>query len=142
MDTSSSVASTPELSQAEVEMHAAGTGVNTPEPCPLCGQERAQEWLRAPDRLHGRRDKYVLLRCTTCRLSGSVVRPSPAKCTCIIRKRMTKLISAAGAKSATRWKIAGQHLDGIDSRARYSIWGAARACSWVLAERLLETLRD
>ena len=30
---------------------------DAPEPCPICEQAGAQEWLRGPDRLHGRQEQ-------------------------------------------------------------------------------------
>jgi hypothetical protein len=37
--------------------------ITVPESCPICGQAGAQEWLRGPDRLHGRQEKYALVCC-------------------------------------------------------------------------------
>lgn len=34
--------------------------------CPLCGSRQVQAFLKAPDRFHGRRTEYQLLRCDSC----------------------------------------------------------------------------
>ncbi len=39
-----------------------------PECCPICGHGGAEPWLRAPDRFHGRKEAYALLRCLSCSL--------------------------------------------------------------------------
>lgn len=37
-------------------------------PCPICGHNNALKLLQAPDRFHGRKQLYELVRCTSCSL--------------------------------------------------------------------------
>ncbi|MEP6715441.1 MAG: methyltransferase domain-containing protein [Terriglobia bacterium] len=37
-----------------------------PRRCPICGASGAEDWLRSPDRFHGRSELYQLLRCPSC----------------------------------------------------------------------------
>src|ERR1700739_2330373 len=46
-------------------------------PCPICGQTGAREWLRGPDRFHGRQEKYTLVRCPGCSLVWLSHPPQP-----------------------------------------------------------------
>lgn len=45
--------------------------------CPGCGSLESQEFLRAPDRFHGRRDLYELVRCLECSLVWLANAPLP-----------------------------------------------------------------
>jgi SAM-dependent methyltransferase len=74
------------------------------EPCPVCGKVGAREWLRAPDRFHGRQEKYTLLRCSACSLVWLSHPPKPAEMDFHYTDAYHKLISAAGQNSPTRWK--------------------------------------
>lgn len=74
-----------------------------PEPCPVCGQAGAQEWLRAPDRLHGRQEKYTLARCSTCSLVWLSNPPKPEEMHLHYTDAYHKLISAGGENSPARW---------------------------------------
>ena len=104
MDNRLSLAPVPELNQVQDGKQVAGTGVNAAEPCPLCGQECVREWLRAPDRFHGRRDQYVLLRCSACTVAWLSRPPKPYEMHMHYTEAYDKLISAAGANSPKRWK--------------------------------------
>jgi SAM-dependent methyltransferase len=73
------------------------------ELCAICGQAGAQEWLRAPDRLHGRQENYTLLRCPGCSLVWLSHPPKPAEMHLHYTAEYHKLISAAGGKSG-KWK--------------------------------------
>ena len=75
-----------------------------PEPCPICGQAGAREWLRAPDRLHGRREQYTLLRCPACSLVWLSKPPKPAEMHKHYTDAYDRLISAAGESSPGRWR--------------------------------------
>lgn len=75
----------------------------SPEPCPVCGQEGAQEWLRGPDRLHGRQEKYTLVRCPACSLVWLSNPPKPAEMHLHYTDAYNKLISAGGENSPARW---------------------------------------
>jgi SAM-dependent methyltransferase len=74
------------------------------EPCPICGQADAREWLQAPDRLHGRQDRYTLLRCPTCSLVWLSNPPKPAELHRHYTDAYDRLISAAGEDSPGRWR--------------------------------------
>jgi SAM-dependent methyltransferase len=73
------------------------------EPCPVCGEVATREWLRAPDRFHGRQEKHRLLRCSACSLVWLTHPPRPAEMNCHYSDSYHKLISAAGQNSPTRW---------------------------------------
>lgn len=74
------------------------------DPCPVCGKVGAREWLRAPDRFHGRQEKHTLLRCSACSLVWLTHPPRPAEMSLHYSDSYHKLISAAGQNSPTRWK--------------------------------------
>jgi SAM-dependent methyltransferase len=74
------------------------------EPCPICGQVGAEEWLHAPDRLHGRHEQYMLLRCPTCSLVWTSKPPKPAEMHRHYTDSYDKLISATGENSPQRWR--------------------------------------
>jgi SAM-dependent methyltransferase len=73
------------------------------ERCSICGQAGAQQWLRAPDRLHGRLEKYTLVRCPGCSLVWLSHPPKPAEMHLHYTAEYHKLISAAG-NSPRRWE--------------------------------------
>jgi len=72
--------------------------------CPVCGQAGAQEWLRGPDRLHGRRETYTLVRCLACSLVWLSNPPVPSEMHLHYTDAYHKLISAGGENSPTRWR--------------------------------------
>ncbi len=75
-----------------------------PEPCPVCGQAGAQEWLRAPDRLHGRQEKYTLTRCPACSLVWLSNPPKPSEMDLHYTDAYHRLISAGGQNAPARWR--------------------------------------
>jgi SAM-dependent methyltransferase len=82
----------------------AGSKNHGPEPCPICRCVGAQEWLRAPDRLHGRQEQYTLLRCPACSLVWLTNPPEPAEMHLHYTDAYHKLISSAGEDSPDRWR--------------------------------------
>ncbi len=74
------------------------------EMCPICGQIGAREWLRAPDRLHGRQEKYALGRCPACSLVWLSNAPEPSQMHLHYTDAYHKLISGAGETSPHRWQ--------------------------------------
>ena len=74
------------------------------EPCPVCGQVSAREWLRGPDRLHGRREEYRLDRCQACSLVWLRNPPHPSEMHLHYTDAYHKLISAGGQNSPHRWR--------------------------------------
>ena len=77
---------------------------HNPDLCPVCGHAGAREWLRAPDRLHGRQEKYTLLRCPACSLVWLSKPPKPAEMHRHYTDAYDRLISAAGENSPRRWR--------------------------------------
>jgi SAM-dependent methyltransferase len=74
-----------------------------PEPCPICGQGGAQEWLRGPDRLHGRHEEYTLVRCEACSVVWLSNPPKPSEMHLHYTDAYDKLISAGGENAPARW---------------------------------------
>lgn len=81
----------------------AGSG-NGPELCPVCGQGGAKEWLRGPDRFHGRAKSYTLVRCSACSLVWLSEPPAPEELRDHYTEAYDRLISAAGQNSLERWQ--------------------------------------
>jgi SAM-dependent methyltransferase len=72
--------------------------------CPVCGKDGALDWLVAPDRFHGRREKYTLVRCSHCSLVWLSDPPEPQEMGQHYTDAYDKLISAAGQNSPNRWR--------------------------------------
>jgi SAM-dependent methyltransferase len=73
------------------------------EPCPICGHTGALDWLRGPDRLHGRQEKYTLVHCPACSLVWLSNPPKPSEMHLHYTDAYHKLISAAGRDSLAHW---------------------------------------
>jgi SAM-dependent methyltransferase len=97
---SPSISRLDDLTQEET----AGRGGGGIHPCPLCGQSSVSEWLRAPDRLHGRRQPYLLVRCSACSLVWLRNAPLPQEMHHHYTDAYHRLISAAGETSPHRWQ--------------------------------------
>jgi len=102
MDNRSTLAPVPEPhsvieSEAKPESHG-------PARCPVCGHAAAREWLGAPDRFHGRQEKYTLVRCPGCSLVWLSQPPTPAEMQQHYTAAYDRLISAAGRNSPDRWR--------------------------------------
>jgi SAM-dependent methyltransferase len=102
MDSSTTLALDSDTKVAGDSLSCPGDG--GPEPCPVCGQTEAREWLRAPDRLHGRQEKYTLLRCATCSLVWLSKPPKLSEMHLHYTDAYDKLISSAGENSPGRWR--------------------------------------
>lgn len=74
-----------------------------PNLCPACDSTSAREWLRAPDRFHGRKEEYTLLRCSNCSLVWLSRPPKPAEMHAHYTEAYDRLISGAGDNSPLRW---------------------------------------
>jgi SAM-dependent methyltransferase len=101
MDSSSSLAPVP---KTDWVADGAKPDRRGPEPCPVCGKTGAQEWLRAPDRFHGRREPYTLVRCAACSLVWLAEPPVPADMHLHYTDAYHKLISCSGENSPGRWQ--------------------------------------
>ena len=99
-----SLAPIPKLDQIADREDGAGPKNHGPELCPICMRVGAQEWLRAPDRLHGRQAQYTLLRCRACSLVWLSNPPKPTEMNLHYTDAYHKLISAAGEDSPDRWR--------------------------------------
>jgi SAM-dependent methyltransferase len=99
MNTTGSLASIPKLEAAD---RAADS--DAPRQCPLCARTGARLWLQAPDRLHGRREQYTLLRCPDCSLVWLSEPPEPENMHLHYTEAYDKLISAGGQSSPQRWR--------------------------------------
>lgn len=71
--------------------------------CPICGEAGARAWLVAPDRFHGRTEKYTLMRCPNCSLVWLSHPPKPEEMSRHYTEAYDRLISAAGQNSPQRW---------------------------------------
>jgi SAM-dependent methyltransferase len=77
---------------------------DAPELCPICDHAGAEEWLRGPDRLHGRQEPYTLVRCPACSLVWLSNPPKPAEMHRHYTDAYHRLISAGGQNSPERWR--------------------------------------
>lgn len=82
---------------------ASAKPVNSFPGCPVCGRPGAQPWLQAPDRLHGRRQTYTLLRCSGCSLVWLNHPPTPEEMHLHYTDAYHRLISAGGCDAQARW---------------------------------------
>src|ERR1700758_2311511 len=74
------------------------------ESCPICSHEGTTEWLKAPDRFHGRKVKYSLVRCPGCSLVWLSNPPQPSEMHLHYTKAYDQLISTSGQSSPNRWQ--------------------------------------
>jgi SAM-dependent methyltransferase len=96
--------STASLDPVSVSERKSHSGTLNSEPCPVCGQEGARVYLRAPDRYHGREESYALVRCSKCSLVWLSHPPMPQEMHQHYTDAYHKLISAAGQNSPdARW---------------------------------------
>src|SRR5580658_4493340 len=51
--------------------------MNHKHSCPMCGSSRTSNFLKAPDRLHLRRQTYSLIRCYDCSCVWQPAPPAP-----------------------------------------------------------------
>ncbi len=90
--------------------HEDGSMTNAPGPCPICEHTGAKEWLQGPDRLHGRQEKYTLVRCPACTLVWLSNPPKPSEMHLHYTDAYDVLISAGGENSPTRWEFRKEAL--------------------------------
>ena len=101
---SSSSAAGPDSDQVGDREDGASSRSHGPELCVICGHAGAQELLGAPDRLHGRQEKYTLVRCPGCSLVWLSNPPNSEEMHLHYTDAYHKLISAAGENSPGRWR--------------------------------------
>jgi SAM-dependent methyltransferase len=99
-----SFASTSERNPVANPKGGARPSSHDPVLCPICSQTGAQPCLRGPDRLHGRHEKYTLLRCPACSLVWLSNPPNPAEMHLHYTDAYHRLIAAAGENSPHRWR--------------------------------------
>lgn len=132
MNNAPSLEAAPEKFMVENQLHAPED--SSRELCPVCSSNGAQELLRAPDRFHGRREQYALVRCSSCSLAWLSKPPESSEMHLHYTDAYDRLISAAGDNPA-RW---GFRLDAI---ARFKKSGSLLdlGCS---AGSFLESMRS
>jgi len=86
--------------------------------CPACGQTGAKSWLLAPDRFHGRSERYELVRCPVCSLVWLKDPPAPQDMGYHYGSDYDRIIAVAGENSPDRWRARRKTLD------RYKSGGA------------------
>ena len=96
--------STPEPNLVADRKDGTGPTNHSPELCPVCGRSGAQEYLHGPDRFHGRKENYTLVRCPACAAVWLSHPPQPGEMHLHYTNAYHRLISAAGQNSPTRWK--------------------------------------
>lgn len=74
------------------------------EVCPACGAAAGSVFLKAPDRLHGRKHVYTLVRCDECTLVWLKDAPRPEEMHEHYTEAYNRLISAGGKFSPQRWR--------------------------------------
>ena len=72
--------------------------------CPVCAHSRTRVLLRAPDRFHGRHEKYTLLRCADCSIVWLSAPPTPEEMHRHYTGEYDRQISAARHNSPQRWR--------------------------------------
>lgn len=77
--------------------------VRTPTNCPACGCDDALNFLRAPDRFHGRTILYQLKRCPSCSLIWLADPPAPDQMGAHYGEDYDRSVSAAG-EDPGRWR--------------------------------------
>lgn len=97
-------ASFPRSEPAAEYQNISELGYDSPELCPVCQQSRVKKWLLGPDRLHGRRENYTLVRCQSCSLIWLSNPPKPGEMHHHYTDAYNRLISAGGENSPERWK--------------------------------------
>lgn len=92
--------------RSEIMREVHDTSIAQPDPicCPICGETGGQPWLQGPDRLHGRRELYRLVRCRACSLVWLSNPPLPCEMHLHYTAAYDGLISATGQNAPHRWR--------------------------------------
>jgi len=94
---------------------SAGIDIGT---CPVCGSEDVAEWLKAPDRFHGRPQLYTLARCNSCALVWTHNPPRPEEMDRHYSPDYNRIIAEAGEGSSDRWNARRTTLLQYKTRGR------------------------
>src|SRR5258708_39359150 len=70
--------------------------------CPICGAKKSTPWLKAPDRFHGRKEMFSLLRCPGCSVVWLEHPPEPAQMAYHYGLEYHHLISSSGGQRLMR----------------------------------------
>lgn len=104
MNRSASLVQIPELQTPDDRTNAVSAGGDGAGQCPVCGTTGSQQWLRAPDRLHGRHQQYTLLRCPGCSAVWLDHPPNAQEMHLHYTNAYDRLISAGGQNAPRRWR--------------------------------------
>lgn len=94
----------PEANLVEDREEVAVEKNRNPEVCPVCGKMGAREFLQGPDRFHGRKKRYTLVRCSGCSLVWLSHPPAPEEMHLHYTNAYDRLISASGQNAPHRWR--------------------------------------
>lgn len=87
-----------------------------PRPCPICGRQKSEVVLRAPDRFHWRKEDFTLARCSNCATVWLVQPPQPAQMAFHYDEEYHRTIRTAGETDAFhRWKKHRGMIGGLKS---------------------------
>jgi SAM-dependent methyltransferase len=90
------------VDQAIRRKKSVGSNDDGLEPCPVCDHTGIREWLQAPDRFHGRPQRYTLVRCSACSLVWLSNPPQASEMHHHYTSDYHRMISAAG-DAPERW---------------------------------------
>jgi SAM-dependent methyltransferase len=82
----------------------ANQAIHGAEYCPGCGRNGSMSWLRGPDRFHGRKQIYKLVRCPSCSLVWLEDPPQPEEMGQHYGADYDRFIGAGGETSPERWR--------------------------------------
>lgn len=107
------------MSPQAIEQSASIVTKSATRLCPSCGQRAIQNFLRAPDRFHGKTELYQLVRCRSCSLVWLHNPPRPNEMDQHYGPDYDRQVAAAGETSPERrWRPRREAL------ARYKSGGA------------------
>jgi SAM-dependent methyltransferase len=78
--------------------------------CPVCGLDSIENWLKAPDRYHGRPELYQLVRCASCSFVWLENPPPPHKMHSHYTPEYHRAVQVAGETSPARWQKHTENL--------------------------------
>lgn len=87
-----------------MHMNTPGQARSTLRNCPICGHNDVENWVQAPDRYHGKRQAYQLVRCASCSMVWLDNPPKPEELGQHYGADYDKAIGTAGETSPGRWR--------------------------------------